>query len=189
MAENDQVHHGSCYCGAVKVSVEGPPAAAAYCHCQDCRKWHSAPINAWSIWPDAKVQIDGPVITSTVSEQSRRVSCKKCGGCVANLKPAVNMTVIYPMTLAGPEATFRFDPQFHIFYNERVMDVSDGLPKFIDMPKPFGGSGETAEEPQRRSPIPHPPPHPPPSPPFPPPPPPPSPSALARPPPKRSGPP
>lgn len=149
MAGNNQVHHGSCYCGAVKVSVEGPPAAAAYCHCQECRKWHSAPINAWSIWPDAKVKIDGPVITSTVSEQSRRVSCNKCGGCVANLKPGVNMTVIYPMTLAGPDATFKFAPQFHIFYNERVMDVSDGLPKFIDMPKPFGGSGETAEEPQR----------------------------------------
>ena len=146
MSEENTVYKGSCYCGAVTVTVKGPPAAAGYCHCLECRKWHSAPINAFSIWPDANVTIDGPTTTSTVSEQSRRVSCSKCGGCVANLKPTINMTVVYPMTLAGVEGRFTFEPGFHIFYGERVMDVRDGLPKFVDLPEQFGGSGKTVEE-------------------------------------------
>ncbi len=142
MAENNPLYEGACYCGAVKVTVKGPPAAAGYCHCHECRKWHSAPINAWSLWPKASVTIDGPVTTSKISEISQRVSCSKCGGCVANLKPTIDMIVVYPMTLAGPNATFKFEPAFHIFYGERVMDVSDGLPKFVDMPEPFGGTGK-----------------------------------------------
>ena len=34
------------------------------------------------------------------------------------------------------------EPQLHIFYGERVMDVADDLPKFKDLPEPFGGTGE-----------------------------------------------
>ena len=59
MSQENTVYKGSCYCGAVTVTVAGPPAAAGYCHCLECRKWHSAPINAFSIWPDANVTIDG----------------------------------------------------------------------------------------------------------------------------------
>ena len=147
MADDGVAHKGSCYCGAVQVTVQGPPAAAGYCHCAECRKWHSAPINAWGIWPKANVTIEGPIITSKISERSHRVSCSKCGGCVANIKPTVDMIVVYPMTLAGPEATFKYKPTFHIFYEERVMDVSDGLPKYVDLPEPFGGSGKTVGEP------------------------------------------
>lgn len=146
MPDENAVHRGSCYCGAVTVTVKGPPAAAGYCHCLECRKWHSAPINAFGIWPEANVTIEGPTTTSAVSEASGRVSCSKCGGCLVNLKPTLGMTAVYPMTLAGPEATFKFEPAFHIFYAERVMDVHDELPKFTDMPEQFGGSGKTVEE-------------------------------------------
>lgn len=143
-----KTYHGSCYCGAVSVSVVGEPSASAICHCQSCRKWHAAPLNAWSIWPTAKVSISGgDVITSAVNDASGRVSCAVCGGCVANHKPKVDMTVIYPMTLVG--SGLNYAPAFHIFYDERVMDLADGLPKFTDMPETFGGSGETAEEPAR----------------------------------------
>ena len=147
MSDEITVYKGSCYCGSVTVTVKGPPAASAYCHCFECRKWHSAPINAWSIWPRDSVTIDGPITTSQISERSHRVSCEKCGGCVANIKPTVSMIVVYPMTLTGPGTAFKYKPAFHIFYQERVMDVSDGLPKFADMPEKFGGSGKTIEEP------------------------------------------
>ncbi len=146
MSSESAVHKGSCYCGAVQVTVQGPPAAAAYCHCLECRKWHSAPINAFSIWPKANVTINGPTTTSTVSEGCGGVSCGTCGGCFAYLKPTLVLTVIYPMTLAGPDGTFEFEPAFHIFYEERVMNVNDGLPKFVDLPEPLGGSGKTVEE-------------------------------------------
>jgi len=39
-----------------------------------------------------------------------------------------------------------FEPQMHIFYSEKRWAVKDGLPKFKNMPKDFGGDGETMEE-------------------------------------------
>ena len=66
---------------------------------------------------------------------------------MANHKPKVNMTVVYPMTLVG--SGLAYEPAFHIYYAERVMDIADGLPKFADMPEQFRGSGETVDEPQR----------------------------------------
>ncbi len=148
MTAEDQSYQGTCYCGAVEVEVQGEPAASAICHCHSCRKWHAAPLNAWSIWPSAKVTISGgATITSDTDEASGRVSCAKCGGCVANHKPKANMTVVYPMTLAG--SGLAYSPAFHIYYDERVMDVADGLPKYADMPEAFRGSGERVDEPEK----------------------------------------
>ncbi len=144
MSDNQAEHTGSCYCSAVEVTVTGVPGAAGYCHCFSCRKWHSAPINAFCVFPKDSVQIEGDVTISQVDAGSERVSCKVCGGCVANRKPANNMIAVYAMTLA--ETDFKFEPAFHIFYEERVMDVTDGLPKYIDRPKGFGGSGDTMGE-------------------------------------------
>jgi len=41
---------------------------------------------------------------------------------------------------------FAFEPVLHINYGEAVMSVKDGLPKFKDLPKDFGGSGEMLPE-------------------------------------------
>jgi hypothetical protein len=147
MAGHAEEYQGSCYCGSVKVTVTGSPRSSAICHCHSCRKWHAAPINAWSIWKTDDVSITGgPVITSSQNEASGRVTCEKCGGCVANHKPKVNMTVVYPMTLAG--SGLKYEPACHIFYSERVMDFADGLPKFADMPEKMGGTGKRIEEPE-----------------------------------------
>ena len=146
MGEQTSEHHGTCYCGSVKVTVRGAPRASAICHCNSCRKWHAAPINAWSIWKAEDVTISGgPTITSKQNEASGRVSCATCGGCVANHKPARDMMVVYPMTMAG--SGLNYTPAFHIYYDERVMDMADGLKKFADTPEQFGGSGKTVEEP------------------------------------------
>jgi hypothetical protein len=144
MSSDETSYHGSCYCGAVTVSVEGDPAASGYCHCTSCRKWHSAPVNAFSMWPADKVSISGDYITSDKDAGSQRITCSKCGGCVANGKPDFGMMAIYAMTLDGSGA--KFEPMGHLFYPERVMEVNDGLPKFADMPAPFGGSGDVIEE-------------------------------------------
>ncbi|MCV0429630.1 MAG: GFA family protein, partial [Roseibium sp.] len=108
------------------------------------------PINAWSIWRDENVEISGgPVITSRENDASERISCARCGGCIANHKPQISMTVVYPMTLDG--SAFEYEPSSHIFYSERVMDFADGLPKYADMPERMGGTGEQIEEPTKTS--------------------------------------
>ncbi len=148
VSQEEETYQGACYCGGVTVTVTGAPAASAICHCHSCRKWHAAPMNAWSIWPTANVSISGgPTVTSDHDAASGRVSCATCGGCVANHKPKASMTVVYPMTLLGSGLTYT--PGSHIYYAERVMDIADGLPKFADLPEMFRGSGERLDEPER----------------------------------------
>ncbi|MEM7188193.1 MAG: GFA family protein [Pseudomonadota bacterium] len=138
---------GTCYCGAATVTVEGPPLMAGLCHCYSCRKWHAAPINAFAAWPAEKVVITGDVIETDVNPVSVRTSCAKCGSCIANGKPKRGTVVVYPMALAGSNVPYK--PTLNLFYEERVMDVADGLPKFVNGPKAIGGSGEKVAEPER----------------------------------------
>ena len=49
----NNAYKGSCFCGAVELTVTGEPAAAGFCHCSSCRSWSAAPVNAFSLWkPD-----------------------------------------------------------------------------------------------------------------------------------------
>ncbi|MCR9139653.1 MAG: GFA family protein [Alphaproteobacteria bacterium] len=148
MDQNDRsqsmTQGGACYCGAVEVTISGPPATSGYCHCHSCRTWHATPMTAFSIWADTAISIQGETIVTEVSGDSHRVSCKKCGGAVANKKPKIAMTVVYPMIYRQSGADF--PPQYHLFYSERTMDISDGLPKFVNTPTDFGGSGERVDE-------------------------------------------
>jgi hypothetical protein len=41
---------------------------------------------------------------------------------------------------------FAYQPAVHVHYGEKVMAVRDGLPKFRDFPREFGGSGEMLPE-------------------------------------------
>ncbi len=34
----------------------------------------------------------------------------------------------------------------HVYYGEKTMSVPDGLPRYKDVPKDFGGSGEMLPE-------------------------------------------
>ena len=61
------------------------------------------------------------------------------------VKPGLGWRVVYPLTLSGSD--FRYEPAMHIFYDERVMDIADALPKFVDVPAEAGGSGALVDEP------------------------------------------
>ena len=55
----------------------------------------------------------------------------------------MGLTDVYAPMLPGLD----FKPAFHVHYAESVLALRDGgLPKFKDMPKEVGGSGETMAE-------------------------------------------
>jgi hypothetical protein len=47
---------------------------------------------------------------------------------------------------AGNVVGLSYKPTVHVHYGEKVMTVRDGLPKFKDFPKEFGGSGAMLPE-------------------------------------------
>jgi hypothetical protein len=139
----DDSARGTCFCKAVEIEVTGAPAVMALCHCESCRTWLSAPVHGAMLWPSAKVKVlRGELGTVKKTEASHRQFCTKCGGRVQVLHPAIGMTDVPSVVL--PEVAFQ--PGMHVHYGEKVLAVRDGLPKFKDFPKEFGGSGETLPE-------------------------------------------
>ena len=133
---------GSCFCGAVKFTMSGEPAAMGYCHCESCRQWSASPINAFVLWKSGAVKVtEGADQIGSYSKtpQSIRKWCKTCGGHVFTEHPGWGLTDVY----AGVTPQLTFKPGVHVHYQETVLRISDDLPKMKDIPKEMGGSGAT----------------------------------------------
>ena len=136
---------GHCFCGNVEFEVSGDSAAMGYCHCKDCTRWLGAPINAFGLWPRDKVRItkgDANVGVFHKTEMSYRKFCKLCGGSLMADHPGLGLTDVFPSVLVG----FTHIPAVHVNYESKTIAMRDGLPKFKDFPKDFGGSGEMLAE-------------------------------------------
>ena len=134
-----------CACGAVEAELTGEPILQCYCHCTDCRDWLGAPVHAATGWQNDQVKFTkgkNDVITYKRTDHSHRKSCKKCGGAVLVEHPSLGVVDVLASNIKG----FRFKPAFHIFYGERMIDMKDGLPKYVKSPKAMGGDDETMAE-------------------------------------------
>jgi hypothetical protein len=141
----DHPYEAGCACGAVKLEVSGEPAVQAYCHCESCRSWLGAPVHAASLWPTPNVRVvkgSDNLGMYKRTDSSHRQFCKSCGAPVLVGHPAMGLTDIP----AGSVRGLRYTPTVHVNYGEKVLSVHDGLPKFKDFPKEFGGSGDVLPE-------------------------------------------
>ena len=142
---SETTYQGTCFCNAVEIEASGVPAVMAFCHCESCRTWLSAPVHGATLWPLAKVQVRkgaDQLGTYKKTEASHRHFCKQCGGRVMVTHPALGMIDVPSVVL--PELAFQ--PTLHVNYGEKVIAMRDGLPKFKDFPKEFGGSGDMLPE-------------------------------------------
>jgi hypothetical protein len=138
-------YEGSCFCGAVRITATGQPVAMGYCHCESCRRWSAAPINAFTLWNPEQIEIvagASNVASFAKTERSHRKWCKRCGGHLMTEHPHWKLVDVYAAIL--PRLDFR--PGLHVHYGEHVVAMSDSLPKQKDLPRDLGGSGELAAE-------------------------------------------
>ena len=83
---------GVCFCGAVELEVTGSPVATGYCHCEDCRAWSAAPVNAVSLWAPDGVRVtkgEDKIGTYNKTEHSHRKFCTSCGGHLMTDHPGI----------------------------------------------------------------------------------------------------
>jgi hypothetical protein len=73
---------------------------------------------------------------------SFRKWCQKCGGHLFTDHPTMGLVDIYAAMLPK----MKFEPGVHVNYQETVLPIRDGKPKFKDMPKEMGGSGVNLAE-------------------------------------------
>jgi hypothetical protein len=138
-------YKGQCFCGSVKIEATGNPEVMGYCHCSSCRSWSAGPVNAFTLWkPDAVRVTQGSEHIGMYQKTpvSQRQYCKKCGGHVMTNHPPLGLVDVYAATIPGLD----YKPAVHVNYAETVLPMRDGLPKFKDFPKDFGGSGDMIEE-------------------------------------------
>lgn len=143
--KNEKSYRGSCFCGRVKLVVEGDPVGMGYCHCDSCRSWSAGPINAFTLWQPAAVRItDGADNIGSYSKtpNSLRKWCKTCGGHILTEHPVLGLIDVYAATI--PE--FPYEAGIHVHYAETKLPMRDGLPKMRDLPKEMGGSGISVAE-------------------------------------------
>jgi len=141
----DKTYQGSCFCGAVQLTVQGDPEAMGYCHCESCRHWSAGPVNAFTLWkPEAVTIVQGEDNVGEFHKNpaSLRKWCKTCGGHVLTEHPSMGLTDIYAAVI--PE--FPFSPGVHVHYQESVLHIHDGVSKLKDVPAEMGGSGASMSE-------------------------------------------
>ena len=139
---------GQCLCGAITWKINSEPISQIYCHCDSCQKSHSALMVAVALFQANDVVLTGETTSFSVSKRQNsaiRHSCPSCGTRVANTPAGERNDQLLAMFPSLCSSTKWFLPSMHIFYEDRSIDVSDDLPKYLDLPVEFGGSGQTAD--------------------------------------------
>lgn len=142
---NTDSHKGTCFCGAVHFEVTGEPVAMGYCHCESCRHWSASPVNAFTLWNPETLRVTRGaehIGTYKKTPVSERKWCARCGGHLFTHHPGMKLVDVYAAML--PQ--LQFAAGVHVNYQETVLRIRDGKPKFRDMPAEMGGSGVTQPE-------------------------------------------
>eukprot|EP01065_Artemidia_motanka_P009590 TRINITY_DN1491_c0_g2_i1.p1 TRINITY_DN1491_c0_g2~~TRINITY_DN1491_c0_g2_i1.p1 ORF type:complete len:161 (+),score=75.81 TRINITY_DN1491_c0_g2_i1:44-484(+) len=142
MADRDRGGwRGSCYCGAVRFVVGdeagGEPPRACFCHCDSCRRAHSAPMYQVVYVDEGLVRVEAGqelVRGFSKSERIERQFCSRCGSRLFNkVKSLPGKTGFFPALLEeGSQRSMpeRWQPKYHCHVTEAVLplsSVADGL--------------------------------------------------------------
>ena len=139
-------YSGKCMCGAVKIELEGEPIAMMVCHCNVCRSWSASPVNGATLFNPSQFKItEGKnfIDSFSLTEGHDRNWCNKCGGHLfTDHTNTYGIIDVYGSILEN----FSFKPTAHINYENTILSIKDGLPKFKYFPEDFGGTGTLLTE-------------------------------------------
>lgn len=129
-------YEGRCHCGEVKVLCYDDARAMSYCHCSICRRLSGAPFSCQALFTAAEVQLSmEPGANLTSLQTSKGVERTRCASCLAPVRGLLlgGKVAAVPLGLLcswrGTESPLR--PMHHLYYANRVMDLRDGLPKYV----------------------------------------------------------
>jgi hypothetical protein len=124
-------HHGSCLCGKVKFTIEGPIGAPDACHCKACRK------QSGHYFASGNVKRAALAVTGTEyvkwyqsSEKIRRGFCANCGSSLFWDPPEKDYDWI-AVAMGALDSPTDMQLHHHIFVSEKgdYYAITDGLPQ------------------------------------------------------------
>ncbi len=124
-----------CDCGSVKLSMTGTPRVHAFCHCEDCRNLLDVPDHSIVAGDGENVGISSGA-EHTVEYQHptlemTRVFCKNCGETLYNTN-AMGWKLVSQLLISkrnNGELPQEFQSNAHFFYDRRIIDIDDQVPK------------------------------------------------------------
>lgn len=126
---------GRCGCGAVRFEVTQEPMLRVLCHCTICQAFNQAPFADVALVRRSEVHVDGE---SSVDFQAyrpppnvQRGKCRQCGDPVVehlHMPGPLALTFIPSERFADP--TQLPAASLRVFYNRRVQDCNDTLPRY-----------------------------------------------------------
>lgn len=137
----EKIHaQGGCQCGAISVTVDGPPLRMAQCHCRDCQRasgtGHMSLLFIAEEFVTIKGEATGYDTITDSGNTSTRCFCPTCGSRVFGRNSA------RPGVLAIPVGIFEdrswFSPHAVVYTRSRdEWDVTnESIPNFDMMPPP-----------------------------------------------------
>jgi len=133
-------YEASCHCGKVKYQLSREePLDSKLCHCTTCQTQHAAPFQWAAIFHKDDINFthghhDLEWYDPTSKSVEHKLPCKvRCSFCHSPIMDeGRNMILLFPslVHLKTEQDKKNFKPRLHMFYEQRVMDIPDGLPKW-----------------------------------------------------------
>ncbi|VVP81470.1 hypothetical protein PS918_02340 [Pseudomonas fluorescens] len=130
----DELHHGSCLCGAVSYSVSTALKAVTHCHCTRCQKAHGAAFATYASAPASALSIvtGAPLLKGYASSEGvMRQFCSHCGSSLfwSDSKGAFSQWV--SIAIATLDTPFPVRPQKHgcVASKASWYEIADGHPQ------------------------------------------------------------
>lgn len=126
----------TCLCGENAMELHGAPAARANCHCTTCRDFYGVAMLSATAWAAESVTLsDGNHARfQHPAKQLSKTFCLNCGDVLLGTN-RLGMCVVPNAVVAraaGGVLDAAFAPTMHLFYRQRVIEVTDSLPKYLD---------------------------------------------------------
>jgi hypothetical protein len=124
----------ACLCGASRFSVDGDPIGRFFCHCTICRKAYGKPFADVTYFRAESVTLPNSRAIEFRRHRPppamRRGACAKCGNPVVSLLGFPrSLALAFVPSQNFPQAAELPAPDAHIFYDRRVGDIADAVPK------------------------------------------------------------
>jgi hypothetical protein len=124
--------HCACVCGASHFRVAGDPIGRFFCHCTICREIYRKPFaDVTYFWAGSVTLPPNQPIEFRryrTPPAMRRGTCAKCDNPVLSLLGR-GLALAFVPSQNFPRPGELPAPDRHIFYDRRVADISDNIPK------------------------------------------------------------
>jgi len=124
-----------CHCGESAFTVQGRPLLRFICHCRICQAFNKGPYGDVTVFRRGDVTLpEGHRIEFQTYRPPPNVQRGKCPACdrpvveFLNAGPLPGLAIVPSANF--PDPAVLPGPALHIFYDRRVADAEDSLPRY-----------------------------------------------------------